>query len=162
MALKRGAWHGLIALALLQPGASHAAAETAAPSVVAAQIDNGPQAQSGLSENAQLERIFADEMRQGFALDPVGALQQGQRVSVEAFLQLFSPELAKARREANAQVLARLRQINPGKLDEPHRLSREVLIDAKSADAALLQPDLLALTEVRPFNHFGGFHVSYP
>lgn len=162
MALKRGAWHGLIALALLQPGMSHAAAETAAPSVVAAQIDNGPQAQSGLSENAQLERIFADEMRQGFALDPVGALQQGQRVSVEAFLQLFSPELARARREANAQVLARLRQINPGKLDEPHRLSREVLIDAKSADAALLQPDLLALTEVRPFNHFGGFHVSYP
>ncbi len=162
MALKQGAWHGLFALALLQPGASHAAGATAASSVVTAQIDNNPQAQSGLSENAQLERIFADEMRQGFALDPVGALQQGQRVSVEAFLQLFSPELARARREANAQVLARLRQITPGKLDEPHRLSREVLIDAKSADAALLQPDLLALTEVRPFNHFGGFHVSYP
>lgn len=162
MALKRGAWPGLIALALLQPGASHAATDAAAPSGVAAQIDNGPQAASGLSENAQLERIFADEMRQGFALDPVGALQQGQRVSVEAFLQLFSPELARERREANAQLLARLRQISPGKLDEPHRLSREVLIDAKSADAALLQPELLALTEVRPFNHFGGFHVSYP
>lgn len=162
MALKWGAWHGLIALALLQPGASHAATDAAAPSGVAAQIDNGPQAASGLSENAQLERIFADEMRQGFALDPVGALQQGQRVSVEAFLQLFSPELARERREANAQLLARLRQISPGKLDEPHRLSREVLIDAKSADAALLQPELLALTEVRPFNHFGGFHVSYP
>lgn len=165
MALKWGAWHGLIALALLQPGASHAAtAATAATgsSVVAAQIDNGPQASSGLPENAQLERIFADEMRQGFALDPVGALQQGQRVSVEAFLQLFSPELARERREANAQLLARLRQISPSKLDEQHRLSREVLIDAKSADAALLQPELLALTEVRPFNHFGGFHVSYP
>ncbi|MGV3510551.1 MAG: DUF885 domain-containing protein [Novosphingobium sp.] len=157
MALKSVAQIGLLSLALLQTGTVHAAADAA----ITARIDTGEVA-GRLSENAALERIFADEMRLGFALDPMGALQQGQKVSVEEFLLLFTPDLARQRRETNAQLLARLEQINPGKLDEAHRISRAVLIDAKTADAALLEPQQLALTEVRPFNHFGGFHVAYP
>jgi uncharacterized protein (DUF885 family) len=158
MALRAAARGGLVALAMLLSLPAHAAGDAA----VAARIDTGQQIAAELSENARLDAIFADDMRQGFALDPVGALQQGQRVSVPEFLRLFTPELARERREANARLLERLQRIDPGKLDEAHRISRAVLIDAKGADAALLEPQDLALTEVRPFNHFGGFHVAYP
>lgn len=157
MALKSFARVGLLALALLKASAVHAGTDAA----IVARIDTG-EVTGRLSENAALERLFAEEMRLGFALDPMGALQQGQKVSVNEFLLLFTSDLARQRRETNAQLLARLEKIDPGKLDEAHRISRAVLIDAKTADAALLEPHDLALTEARPFNHFGGFHVAYP
>lgn len=127
-----------------------------------ARIDAEPPPSSQLSQNALLDRVFADEMRRGFALDPLGALQQGQKVSVDEFLMLFTPELAAERREANAEILDRLARIDPAKLDEGHRISRAVMEDAKRTEQALLAPESQALIELRPFNHFGGFHVAYP
>lgn len=162
MALRLTARTALVALAFTVPWQAHAAETARSSAIAAARIDTGQPDDTRLSANAALERIFADELRQGLALDPLAALQQGQHVSVDEFLLLFTPELANARREANAQVLARLQRIDPARLDEAHRLSRAVLIEAKSADAALFEPQQLALTEMRPFNHFGGFHVAYP
>lgn len=115
-----------------------------------------------LPANAALERLFADDTRLALALDPLAALQQGQRVSAAQFVRMFTPELATARREANLRVLQQLRAIDPARLDYEHRISHAVLEDAKLAEQALLAPENQALTEVQPFNHFGGFHGSYP
>ncbi|MBB4612514.1 DUF885 domain-containing protein [Novosphingobium taihuense] len=158
----RAAYAGFAwALALAAPGSAalgHALADERA----VARIDAEPVASPQLSQNAALDRLFADEMRRGFALDPLGALQQGQKVSAEDLLMLFTPQLAAERREANAEVLARLARIDPARLDEGHRLSRAVLEDAKRTEQALLAPESQTLLELRPFNHFGGFHVAYP
>ncbi|WP_292623302.1 DUF885 family protein [Novosphingobium sp. 17-62-19] len=115
-----------------------------------------------LSANTALDRLFAADLRQSLALDPLGALQQGKRVPTSQFLLLFTPRLARERREANSRLLGDLGDIDPAALDEGHRISRAVMLDAKQAEQALLSPESLAQTEVQPFNHFGGFHVSYP
>lgn len=160
-----------LAWALLAPlqGAAHAASDNAP---VAARID-GNIAQAGespaqkkereeLSANAALDRLFTADLHQSLALDPLGALQQGKRVPTSQFLMLFTPRLAIERREAVARALRELERIDGSRLDAGHRISRAVMEDAKRAEQALLGPDALALTEVQPFNHFGGFHVSYP
>lgn len=150
-----------LALALAAPGGAafgHALADERA----VARIDAEPAPAAQLSQNAVLDRLFADEMRRGFALDPLGALQQGQKVSPEELLMLFTPQLAAERREANAEVLARLARIDPARLDEGRRISRAVMEDAKRTEQALLAPESQTLLELRPFNHFGGFHVAYP
>lgn len=150
-----------LVLALVAPMGA-ASGRALADERTVARIDAEPSSSSQLSQNALLDRVFADEMRISFALDPLGALQQGQKVSTEQFLMLFTPELAAERRDANAEILERLARIDPAQLDEGHRISRAVMEDAKRTEQALLSPESQTLIELRPFNHFGGFHVAYP
>ncbi len=127
-----------------------------------AKIDSAPPATSQLSAGTALDRIFAEDARESMALDPLGALEQGQRVPVRQFELLFTPELARLRRDANARSLAGLARIETARLDDRHRISRAVFEDAKRSERAALAPEVQALLAVQPFNHFGGFHVAYP
>lgn len=127
-----------------------------------ARIDAATPATEKLSANALLDRVFADDARQSLALDPLGAIEQGQRVSVKHFELLFTPELARKRRDANARTLEALARIDTSRLDGEHRISRAVFADTKRNEQSLLTPDVQALTAVQPFNHFGGFHIAYP
>lgn len=158
----RAAFAGVaLALALAAPGTA-AFAHALIDERAVARIDSEPEPSPQLSQNAALDRLFVDEMRRSFALDPLGAIQQGQKVSADELLMLFTPELAAERRAANAEVLDQLARINPARLDEGHRISRAVMEDAKRTEQALLAPESQGLIELRPFNHFGGFHVAYP
>ncbi|MFN3423346.1 MAG: DUF885 domain-containing protein [Novosphingobium meiothermophilum] len=114
------------------------------------------------SATARLERLFARDQAEMLGLDPLGAIQQGKPVSASAFRMLFTPRLAAEHRAANARTLAELEAIAPDQLDAERQISRAVLEDAKRAEQALLTPEALAISEVQPFHHFGGFHVSYP
>lgn len=127
-----------------------------------ARIDAAPATPARLSANAMLDRLFAEDVREAMALDPLGALEQGQRVSVQQFALLFTPELARKRRESNARTLAALAQIDPERLDPSRRISYAVFEETKRNEQALMAPDVQALTAVQPFNHFGGFHIAYP
>lgn len=150
----------LLALALAPPSALFArGTDMVAPS---ARIDAAPPATGQLSANTLLDRLFAEDARQNIALDPLGALEQGQRVSVKQFEMLFTPELARKQREANARTLETLARIDITRLDGEHRISRAVFADTKRNEQSLLTPDVQALTSVQPFNHFGGFHIVYP
>lgn len=144
--------------ALLQSAPSIAAAQKAKP----ARIDAPPLSSAQLSANAMLDRLFADDARQSMALDPLGALEQGQRVTIKQFTQLFTPELTRRRRDANARTLAELARIDRTRLDPGHRISFAVFEDTKRKEQALLRPEVQALLAVQPFNHFGGFHITYP
>ncbi|OYW50078.1 MAG: hypothetical protein B7Y36_01215 [Novosphingobium sp. 28-62-57] len=150
----------LLALAVAQPVATSGVERHSAAQIDAA--NGAAPATPRLPANAALDRLFATESRQSLELDPLGAMQQGKQVSAERFRMLFTPRHALDRREANRRVLAELAAIDPAALDEGHRISRAVMMDAKQAEQALLTPEALALTEVQPFNHFGGFHVAYP
>lgn len=111
---------------------------------------------------ATLARLFAQDASTAAALDPLGALEQGRPLPVSRFEMLFTPELVRLRREANARALAALDRIDATRLNPRDRISRAVFEDAKRTERVLLSPDVQALTAVQPFNHFGGFHVSYP
>lgn len=162
--IQRGAILTATALALALAGCAQALSGTAAPTEPAprAKIDGALSAVPQLSTNTALDRIFAEDARENIALDPLGALEQGQRVPVRQFELLFTPELARLRRDANARSLAGLARIDNARLDERHRISRAVFEDAKRNERAVLRPEVQALLAVQPFNHFGGFHVAYP
>ncbi len=150
----------LLALALAQPVATSGEERSNAEQGVAA--TPAVPAVSAVPANAALDRLFAAESQRSLELDPLGAMQQGKRVSAKQFRMLFTERHALERREANRSILADLAAIDPSTLDQGHRISRAVMMDAKQAEQALLTPEAMALTEVQPFNHFGGFHVAYP
>ncbi|OYX64825.1 MAG: hypothetical protein B7Y89_00860 [Novosphingobium sp. 32-60-15] len=160
MALKWSARMGaaLLATAMVHPAPLLAHEASLAP----ARLDAAPAKATQLSANTMLDRLFAEDARQTMALDPLGALEQGQRVSIQQFALLFTPELARRRREANARTLATLARIDQARLDPGHRISYAVFEDTKRKEQALLRPEVQALTAVQPFNHFGGFHIAYP
>ena len=120
-----------------------------------------PAAQAAENPNRVLDRLFLDDARDEQALDPEGALERGERLSPQDFGQLFTPELDQRQRAVNLVTMQRLDAIDPATLDEPHRLSFEAFREEKTIERDMLAPDVLALTAVRPFNHFGGFHVEY-
>lgn len=153
-------WRIGAALLVLAPG--FAARSPAQEASAIARIDSAPAMPVRLSANAMLDRLFAEDMREAMALDPLGALEQGQRVSAQQFAWLFTPELARKRRESNARTLAALAQIDPERLDPSRRISHAVFEETKRNEQALMAPDVQALTAVQPFNHFGGFHIAYP
>ncbi|MFM2372736.1 MAG: hypothetical protein RIS85_2458 [Pseudomonadota bacterium] len=149
----------VVALLASPPALARAAAtDTSAPT---AQIDAAAPVRA-TSANAALDRLFAEDAHAAMNLDPLGALEQGLPVPPEQFVRLFTPELAKQRREANARTLAALTRIDAAQLDANHRISRAVFENAKRGEQALWSTDVQALIGVQPFNHFGGFHVAYP
>ena len=56
----------------------------------------------------------------------------------------------------------RSRAIDRDALDPTDRLAYDVFKYQRENDLADVQPDMLALTAVRPINHFSGFHTFYP
>ena len=150
----------MAAMAIVLP--AQAVASAASTDAAPARIDAAPTATAQLSANAMLDRLFAEDARQSIALDPLGALEQGRRVSIKQFVMLFTPELARKRRDGNARTLAQLARIDRARLDPGHRISYAVFEDAKRKEQAFLRPEVQLLIAVQPFNHFGGFHMAYP
>ncbi|MEO0033431.1 MAG: hypothetical protein RIS94_3189 [Pseudomonadota bacterium] len=127
-----------------------------APTIAPTQASADP-----VAEHA-LDRVFTADSRTEQALDPQGALERGEPVDPARFRLLFTPQLTQLLRESNADTLARLSTINRASLGDAHRLSYDVFLRAKRDEQAALAPDAQALLAVRPFTHFGGFHVEFP
>ncbi|MDE2561759.1 MAG: DUF885 domain-containing protein [Sphingomonadales bacterium] len=112
-------------------------------------------------DDARLDQLFADDERAELALDPLGALGRGEQVTLAQFELLFTPGLTQSLRKVNAEALARLARIDRDRLDAAHRVSYDVFLAEKTLDREALLPENTALTDVQPFDHFGGFHVEY-
>jgi uncharacterized protein (DUF885 family) len=113
-------------------------------------------------DDAKLARLFADDATREDVLDPLGLLYRGKRADPAALAQLFSDtrdrrELASAR-----QSLRALKAIIRERLSPERQISYDVFLRAKQEQLGWLQPDIRALTAVRPLNHFGGLHVEFP
>lgn len=111
--------------------------------------------------NAALDRLFEDDERAELALDPLATLGRGEQVNVAQFEMLFTPRRTVLLRQVNTAALTRLARIDPARLDAQHRVSYDVFRSDKQIEHDALLPENAALTDVRPFNHFGGFHVEY-
>ncbi|MFM6831585.1 MAG: DUF885 domain-containing protein, partial [Novosphingobium sp.] len=120
--------------ALLAAGTAQARSTFPDDSAAVARIDSAPAPANKLPANAALDRLFAEDARANIDLDPLGALEQGRRVSVPQFELLFTPRLSAMRRDANNRALAGLARIDATRLDEGHRISRAVFEDAKRSD----------------------------
>ena len=113
-------------------------------------------------EDAQLMQLFRSVAKAEDAIDPLGLIYRGGTPSVAAFRQLYTDAQQRATRSLVAQALAGLKRIDRRELSPERQISYDVFLGDKREDAAWLRPEVLALTAVRPFNHFGGMHIEFP
>ncbi len=114
------------------------------------------------SEDARLRVLLREIARQEDALDPLVAIYRGGTLDPAAFRMLYTDGLDRAKRAVVLQALAGLKRIDRRKLSAERQISYDVFQGDKRQDFARLRPEVLALTAVRPFNHFGGLHIEFP
>lgn len=141
-----------LAVALALPGAVSAPAQAEALH---------ERTMARVNAETRLDQLFADDERAELALDPLGMLGRGEQVTLPQFELLFTPDRTRALRKVNADALARLARIDRAALDDRHRISYDVFRSDKTLERDALLPENTALTDVQPFDHFGGFHVEY-
>ena len=131
-----------------------------APPAVAAASAEPPAADS--SAERRLMQLFADDAAREEKLDPLDALYRGEPVDPATLALLFTAELDRRSLASARRSLDELARIDRAQLGPERRISYDVFAGDKREAVAFLQPDVLALTAVRPFNHFGGLHVEFP
>jgi uncharacterized protein (DUF885 family) len=146
----------LLAATLLTTTAC-AAATAAQPAPAAAAVqpaDNEP--------DARLRRLFHDSDEANLRRNPISALFRGDLRYADHLGDYVSDAYYAAERAAAEEELAALRAIDRNALNATDRIAYDVFKYQREEDLADVQPDMLALTAVRPINHFAGFHTFYP
>ncbi|MEQ1541896.1 MAG: DUF885 domain-containing protein [Novosphingobium sp.] len=114
------------------------------------------------TDEARLMALFRDDARREDALDPLALIYRGTAPDPAALRRLFTDSQLRAQRGSVIQSLALLRRIDRRRLGAERQISYDVFLAAKREEAEWLRPDSIALTAVRPFNHFGGLHIEFP
>jgi uncharacterized protein (DUF885 family) len=112
--------------------------------------------------NAQLKALFHESDEAQLKLNPIGALFRGDMRYADR-LGEFGTDAYYNQSRANAESdLKRLRAIDRAKLTPTNQIAYDVFEWQTLDNLESLKPDMLALTAVRPIDHFFGFHVFYP
>ncbi|WP_396269031.1 DUF885 domain-containing protein [Ideonella sp.] len=126
-------------------------------------------AQSGASAPvpAQVERdrmfaIFAADDEASLKRNPISALFRGDMRYADRLGDFGSDAYYKAERAAAEKNLADLGTINRAKLNATDQIAYDVYAWNQRKALERLSPEILALTAVRPINHFFGIHTFYP
>src|SRR6478672_2279350 len=114
------------------------------------------------SAHDRLFQLFKDSDEATLKRNPLQALFRGDYRYADRLGDLFSDVHYQGERAAAEQDLAALHQIPRTSLSAEDQLAYDVF-DYQTKDTLRgLQPDILALTEVLPMNHFFGLHTAYP
>jgi uncharacterized protein (DUF885 family) len=148
----------LLALPLLAAGcaATPAPAPLGAPPAALA----APAANETASQ--RLRRLFHESDEANLRRNPIAAIFRGDLRYADRLGDFYSDASYAAERTAAEEDLAVLRTIDRAALNATDRLAYDVFQYQRENDLRDLQPDLLALTSVRPINHFSGVHTFYP
>lgn len=112
------------------------------------------------AEDARLMALFRESAKREDSLDPWGVLYRGGRADLAALRLTFTDAPLCARRNAVKWELAALKRINRALLSPDRQISYDAFRHNRRGAALWLQPDMVALTAVRPLVHFGGLHVE--
>lgn len=113
-------------------------------------------------EDARLLALLNSFARAQESLDPLGAVARGDNSNPQGLQRLFSDELAAAQRAELRRELAALGRIDRTRLSPERQLSYDAFQQQAREALGWLSSDIVALTQVRPFNHFGGLHEDFP
>jgi uncharacterized protein (DUF885 family) len=114
------------------------------------------------SPHERLFGLFKASDEASLKRNPLNAIFRGDLRYANHFGDYISNEYFAAERAAAEQDLAQLHSIPRDQLNATDQLAYDVFEFQTKDTLRGLQPDLLALTEVRPMNHFFGFHTFYP
>jgi len=119
-------------------------------------------AASEISEHDKLFALFADADERSLKLNPVGALFRGDMRYADRLGDYLTDEYLAASKDDNAENLAKLAEIDRSKLSPTDQLAYDVFAYNQQREQEGYAPAILAASEVRPVNHFSGFHTFYP
>lgn len=141
--------------ALLLAAAAPALAQSAPAEPVAA-------TSASQSSHDRLFALFADADARALALDPLSRLYRGEDEGADRLGDFLTDSNFIAARTDTKLNLALLAQIDRDSLDATDQLAYDVFRYTQERALAGTTDAVRALTEVRPLNHFFGFHNSYP
>jgi uncharacterized protein (DUF885 family) len=122
-----------------------------------------PPAQSQAQTPAErLRQLFQNSDEANLRRNPLSAMFRGDYRYADQLGDFGSDAYFEAERQAAEQELATLHSIDRNALNPTDRIAYDVFEYQRNDDLRDLQPDLLALTRVRPINHFTGIHTFYP
>jgi len=151
---------GAAALAFLAaPGVAFAqtAAEPAADIDLDVRADN-----SEMSEHNKLFALFADSDARSLELNPLGRLFRGDDTNADRLGDFLTDAAFYAGLRDTQLNVALLEQIDRSKLSATDKLAYDVFLYNQEQSLKGSTPEIRALTEVRPLNHFSGLHTFYP
>ncbi|MBU1255021.1 MAG: DUF885 domain-containing protein, partial [Alphaproteobacteria bacterium] len=114
------------------------------------------------SEHNRLFALFADADERELKLNPISALFRGDMRYADRIGDFLTDEYNDASRVDAQSNLEQLRAIDRSALDETDRLAYDVFAYNQQQALKGLTDEIIAVTEVRPVNHFSGFHTFYP
>ena len=106
--------------------------------------------------------LFADADERNLKLNPISALFRGDMRYADRLGDYMTDEYNDASREDAQLNLVKLAEIDRSTLSPTDQLAYDVFKYDQEEALKGLTPEILALTEVRPVNHFAGFHTFYP
>jgi len=114
------------------------------------------------SAHDQLFRLFKESDEANLKRNPLNALFRGDMRYADRFGDYISDEYYAGEKAAGEHDLAALHAIDRAALNATDQLAYDVFEYSTQDTLRGYQPDLLALTQVRPMNHFFGYHTFYP
>ena len=138
------------------PAPVEAPAPVVQPVAVAVQVAPQP------SEGEKLRALFQASDEASLQRNPLSALFRGDLRYADRLGDTLSDAYYTAEQQAAERDLAALGQIDRTKLDPVNAIAYDVFKFGTQDTLAGLRPELLALTRVRPMNHFFGLHTFYP
>ena len=158
--------HKLSLLALSVSAIGLAACATTAPPAAppppaVAEAAPAPEAPQP-SAHDQLFQLFKDSDEAQLKRNPLQAIFRGDLRYAEHLGDNITDEYYAGERAAAEHDLAALHAIPREQLNATDQIAYDVFDYTTKDTLRGLQPDLLALTAVRPMNHFFGFHTFYP
>ena len=117
-------------------------------------------AQTEDGEDARLMAFLREAARREDSHDPWGVLYRDGKVDLAALRLTFTDAPLRARRRVVKWELGALKRIERARLSPERQISYDAFLLNRREAALWLQPDMLALTAVRPLVHFGGLHVE--
>ena len=136
----------------MEPAAMPAA--TAEPEAVPA-----PASQS---EHDKLFALFAADDETDMRLSPISAIYRGDLRYADTLGDMLTDKNTAERRAQVKTEQEGLAAIDRSKLDATDKIAYDVFAYGAQQSAKGLTDERLALTQVRPVNHFFGFHTFYP
>jgi uncharacterized protein (DUF885 family) len=114
------------------------------------------------SPDARLRQLFHDSDEDSLRRNPIQGMFRGDYRYAAHLGDYISDAYFAAEGAAARHDLEILNAIDRDALNPTDRIAYDVFKYQRELDLADVQPDMLALTAVRPLNHFSGFHTFYP
>lgn len=151
--------------ALLSTCALSACATTPSPAPVApppAAVEAAPPAAPVQSEHDKLFDLFKASDEAQLKRNPIQGIFRGDLRYANEFGDYITDQYYAGEKAAAEHDLAALHTIDRAKLEPTDQIAYDTFEWQTKDTLRGYQPDILALTEVRPLNHFFGLHTFYP